>query len=119
MTSFISAFKEYLVRWCDEDSVSVVPDSQITKSSDDTCTVKWGKACYHGAIVASGDYLSQAGGIGTHSYIFLVSSNERNKRSDDDSGKRNVVLRKIKSEIDMSRRGKLERKTSDANKKMH
>ncbi|KAL5493860.1 hypothetical protein EMCRGX_G015094 [Ephydatia muelleri] len=107
MTSFISAFKEYLVRWCDEDSVSVVPDSQITKSSDDTCTVKWG------------DYLSQAGGIGTHSYIFLVSSNERNKRSDDDSGKRNVVLRKIKSEIDMSRTGKLERKTSDANKKMH
>ena len=54
MTSFISAFKEYLVRWCDEDSVSVVPDSQITKSSDDTCMVKWGKACYHGAIVASG-----------------------------------------------------------------
>ena len=47
-----------------QDSVSVVPDSQITKSSDDTCTVKWGKACYHGAIVASGnlgDFLPYSG----------------------------------------------------------
>ncbi|KAL5493807.1 hypothetical protein EMCRGX_G015037 [Ephydatia muelleri] len=57
-----------------QDSVSVVPDSQITKSSDDTCTVKWGEACYHGAIVASDAELSLQSSVLNKSETALPSS---------------------------------------------
>ncbi|KAL5476348.1 hypothetical protein EMCRGX_G026279 [Ephydatia muelleri] len=48
----------HLVRCCcEEDAVSVVPDSQISRrkgAEEAACTVKWGKAYHHGEIMASG-----------------------------------------------------------------
>ena len=47
----------HLVRWHDEDLVSVVPDTNVTRiegaEADDDCLVKWGKR-YCAEIVASG-----------------------------------------------------------------
>eukprot|EP00731_Ephydatia_muelleri_P001581 Em0001g1581a len=50
----------HLVRWHDEDLVSVVPDTNVTRiegaEADDDCLVKWGKR-YCAEIVASGKEL--------------------------------------------------------------
>eukprot|EP00731_Ephydatia_muelleri_P014881 Em0008g601a len=48
----------HLVHWRDEDLVSVVPDTNVTRiegaEADDDCLVKWGKEHYSAEIVASG-----------------------------------------------------------------
>ena len=47
----------HLVRWVEEDAFSVVPDSHVSRiegGAEADCTVKWGKACHRGEIVASG-----------------------------------------------------------------
>ena len=51
------AERYHLVRRVEEDAFSVVPDSHINKiegGAEADCTVKWGKACDRGEIVASG-----------------------------------------------------------------
>ena len=46
----------HLLRWHNEDAVSVVPDSALTRLSEGGvgCSVKWGKKLYYGNVVASG-----------------------------------------------------------------
>ena len=46
----------HLLRWQNEDSVSVVPDSAVTMLSEGGvgCSMKWGTKLYYGDVVASG-----------------------------------------------------------------
>ena len=49
----------HLVRWHEEGTVSVVPDTQVTRheaSEANDCLAKWGKEQYSATIVASGKH---------------------------------------------------------------
>ena len=54
----IAVERYYLVRWRDEDLVSVGPNTSVIRiegaEADDDCLVKWGKERYSAEIVASG-----------------------------------------------------------------
>eukprot|EP00731_Ephydatia_muelleri_P001176 Em0001g1176a len=66
--SLRTALKEtelyHLLRWHNEDAVSVVANSAVTMLSEGGvgCSVKWGKKLYYGDVVASGRILDYGSG---------------------------------------------------------